>query len=667
MLPETFLRDMLYCLTSEASTTGDQLRLQHYTPMLHCALLAYGSAFSDNPEIRSPSSRAEFGRYAKQWLDYEFERPVMALVRALALLAEYHCGIGERSIGFMYMDASIPASEQPKDVHLSATCQWNRYLPQVPQLTRLEHDTILSRCFKYGVTWLHCMLPETFLRDMLYCLTSEASTTGDQLRLQHYTPMLHCALLAYGSAFSDNPEIRSPSSRAEFGRYAKQWLDYEFERPVMALVPQLTRLEHDTILSRCFKYGVTWLHCMLPETFLRDMLYCLTSEASTTGDQLRLQHYTPMLHCALLAYGSAFSDNPEIRSPSSRAEFGRYAKQWLDYEFERPVMALVRALALLAEYHCGIGERSIGFMYMGMSIRAARSLILTDEHDPWLNEGVTAHSEAAERDWHFWSAFSQDKIMALEFRQEYDVPIPHLGVSLPSIDTESDGQPWSDALVGFPPRLTTKTFFDSCKLMVISTRVISFLIQETHGERAVINLHLQLDTWFNNLPRELLVWARSSSPLPHIITLHICYWFLLVCLHKPFYGRATLADDHRAKASNTPNETSGQGGSDPIHDLSMKMVDRATHKIVQLLQMFEEQHGMRFFPRNMIHVIYECGVVLLKEAAVVPFAATKKRATALEAGNVCLRVLKGTSRTWPWAEQLANRLEARLNEAGANM
>ncbi|CAE6479906.1 unnamed protein product [Rhizoctonia solani] len=99
----------------------------------------------------------------------------------------------------------------------------------------------------------------------------------------------------------------------------------------------------------------------------------------------------------------------------------------------------------------------------------------------------------------------------------------------------------------------------------------------------------------------------------------------------------------------------------------MKIVDRAAHKIVQLLQMFEEQHGMRFFPRNMVHVIYECGVVLLKEAATVPFAATKKRATALDASNVCLRVLKGTSRTWPWAERLAGRLEGLLNEAGANI
>ncbi|CAE6494722.1 unnamed protein product [Rhizoctonia solani] len=140
------------------------------------------------------------------------------------------------------MDVNVPASEQPKDVHLSVACQWNRYLPQLPHFTRLEHDTILSRCFQYGVAWLHCMLPEAFLHDMLYALTSESSTINNPLRLQHYTPMLHCALFAYGCAFSDNPEIRSLPFRARFAQYAKQWLDFEFERPVMGLVRALALL-----------------------------------------------------------------------------------------------------------------------------------------------------------------------------------------------------------------------------------------------------------------------------------------------------------------------------------------------------------------------------------------------------------------------------------------
>ncbi|CAE6494731.1 unnamed protein product [Rhizoctonia solani] len=126
-------------------------------------------------------------------------------------------------------------------------------------------------------------------------------------------------------------------------------------------------------------------------------------------------------------------------------------------------------------------------------------------------------------------------------------------------------------------------------------------------------------------------------------------------------------DGDRGKAPGLPSETSGQGGGgDAIHDLGMKMVDRGTHKIVQLLQIFEEQHGMMFFPRNMVYIIYECGVVLLREAVDAPLAAIKKRATALEAGHVCLRALRGASRTWPCAERLAGLLESKLNEVGAD-
>ncbi|CAE6496743.1 unnamed protein product [Rhizoctonia solani] len=140
-----------------------------------------------------------------------------------------------------------------------------------------------------------------------------------------------------------------------------------------------------------------------------------------------------------------------------------------------------------------------------------------------------------------------------------------------------------------------------------------------------------------------------------------------MCLHRPFYARTSATEgnnDGRPKSAGEPSRQGGGGG--PIHDRSIKMVDRATHKIVQLLRMFEEQHSMTFFPRNMIHVIYECGIALLKEATTVSFAATNKRETALEAVDACLRALRGTSRSWPWAERLANLLEGKLNEGKEN-
>ncbi|QRW20701.1 Fungal specific transcription factor domain [Rhizoctonia solani] len=428
------------------------------------------------------------------------------------------------------IDAGIPVYDQQRDVYLSLVCEWNRHLPQLPYFTRLEHDTILSRCFKYGVAWLHCMITEMFLHNMLYALAPESSN-------------------------------------------------------------------------------------------------------STVDDQLRLQHYTPMLHCALIAYAAAFSDNAEIRSPSFRGRFAQHAKQWLDYEFERPVAALPRALALLAEYHCAVGEQSAGFMYMGMSIRAARSLVPRDDESLANEVAVVLPT-------------------ALELKHQYDLPVPYPGVALPSTSTEFDSQPWSDGLAGYPPRLITKTFLNSCKLMVIASSIIELLYDSDQGdynERAVIDLHLRLDTWFNELPRELLVWARSTSPIPH-----------------PLYDRPKLSAEDSERPSISSDDSGHGTTGGPIHDLSTKMVERATHKIVQLLQLFDEQHGMKFFPRNMVHVIYECGIVLLKEAAHTPPGATKKRVAAVNACHMCLHALRGASKTWLWAEHLAGKLEEDMKVARAN-
>ena len=127
---------------------------------------------------------------------------------------------------------------------------------------------------------------------------------------------------------------------------------------------QLTRFDHDVILQRYFTYGGSWLLCLIPELFLHDMLYALTAE-SEPNQQTRLQHYSPFLHCSLMAFATAYSDNPAISAPATRAKFSACAKQWLDDEFKHPRMSLVRALSLLAEYHCGVGERDTGYMYMG--------------------------------------------------------------------------------------------------------------------------------------------------------------------------------------------------------------------------------------------------------------------------------------------------------------
>ncbi|KAG9090103.1 hypothetical protein FS749_000811 [Ceratobasidium sp. UAMH 11750] len=167
-----------------------------------------------------------------------------------------------------------------------------------------------------------------------------------------------------------------------------------------------TRHEHDTTLFRALKYGTSWLLGLVPELFLRDMLHSLASTGTQVPPRPRLQHYSPLLHCSIMAFATAFSESPVIRAPETRGRFASWAKQWLAEELQRPTMSLIRSLALLAEYHCGIGEKNAGYIYMGMSFRAARIVMPQGNNEGVPREAIVeSFPETISRNWHFWSTF----------------------------------------------------------------------------------------------------------------------------------------------------------------------------------------------------------------------------------------------------------------------
>ncbi|KAG9093299.1 hypothetical protein FRC07_011490, partial [Ceratobasidium sp. 392] len=172
---------------------------------------------------------------------------------------------------------------------------------------------------------------------------------------------------------------------------------------------------------------------------------------------------------------------------------------------------------------------------------------------------------------------------------------------------------------------------------------------------------LRLDTWFNALLEKLLVWARSASPLPHLIVLHICYWWLLIVLHQSQYPEEQQ-QQQSSGSGKSPDKPASTPPRTPITELSIKMCDRAAHKIVQLIKMFDDHHGLRFFPRNMIEAICACGAALIREYVLAPPAANKKRATAANGVTTCVNALRAMSTTWPCANMRADDLERRLQE-----
>ncbi|EUC54360.1 hypothetical protein RSOL_042540 [Rhizoctonia solani AG-3 Rhs1AP] len=262
-----------------------------------------------------------------------------------------------------------------------------------------------------------------------------------------------------------------------------------------------------------------------------------------------------------MAFGAAFSDSPGLRARETRAKFATHAKGWLDEEFKNPSPSLMLSLALLAEYHSGIGERNTGHMYMGMAVRAVRARKVP--------HGMTYPTHIVQ------SNLSEALFQALEINKPIELPFPQVPISYP-LAIEPDGRPpLTDSLTdllnhGDYSKYSARCFIQMCKLAVIATRMIDH--------------PLQLETWFNTLPESVMIRQRASLTFPPVLALHVMYWWLILQSH------LSLVEQVSASVA------------EPVRDLSIKMCARATEKLVQLFNAFDKQFGLRYFPRNLIKV-----------------------------------------------------------------
>jgi hypothetical protein len=67
-----------------------------------------------------------------------------------------------------------------------------------------------------------------------------------------------------------------------------------------------------------------------------------------------------MLHNALLAVATAFSDDPAIKDPATRQLFADKAKSFLENECELPKLSVITALSILANYYSSTNHPTLG-------------------------------------------------------------------------------------------------------------------------------------------------------------------------------------------------------------------------------------------------------------------------------------------------------------------
>ncbi|CAE6534486.1 unnamed protein product [Rhizoctonia solani] len=416
-----------------------------------------------------------------------------------------------------------------------------------------------------------------------------------------------------------SPEEQSAEQRAS--------LRCHWDRYLPDLDTQLSRHAHDTIISRCFSYGAAWLLGLLPSLFLRDMLDCLSLNSTRVQGELR--HYSPLLHCSLLAFGAPLLDDSEIRAKKTRERFATHAKQWLDQEFIFSNPSLLPSLILLSEYHLGVGEINTGHMYIGMSVRASRAGSLE------LIVRFTGYVSASPvRNWYHWSTFIQEKLMAHEMQRTGEMPVPTAPIASP-IPVELTARSTTGGTVqdlfdrADYAGISIHCFMQSVKLMLVSPSIPSVI----QNKSAVIDMNLKLDAWFNSLPDALLIRQRSTLTQPPLLALHIRYWWAILDLYLPFFD-----------------------GSDQGASQSAKVCARATEKLVKLFGVYDTQFGFRYFPRNLMRAIHTCACGLLLERSQAN-EGTKRRAIVQDGVDMCVRGLRTLGEIWSGTESLVENLE----------
>lgn len=142
----------------------------------------------------------------------------------------------------------------------------------------------------------------------------------------------------------------------------------------------MSRAEHDKCVSRerrgftkaddfhrvidlLFKFFACWGFRIVPELFLRDMHRALSIPPSEAPP--KSTHYSPMLHNAVLALATAFSDDLIVRNNDMRICYAQKAKEYIELECQKPSLSLVNALNFLASFHSSQGEQSLGYLYFG--------------------------------------------------------------------------------------------------------------------------------------------------------------------------------------------------------------------------------------------------------------------------------------------------------------
>ncbi|KAJ4496122.1 hypothetical protein C8J55DRAFT_545420 [Lentinula edodes] len=429
---------------------------------------------------------------------------------------------------------------------------------------------------------------------------------------------------------------------------------FDWSRYLPSQVP-LTRQEHDRVLDLLFKFFTSWCMRIVPVLFLRDMYRYLSVHRSQTPP--KTSHYSPMLHNALLAVATGFSDNPEIRNFKARNFFADQAKRLMESEVQRPNVSVVHALSMLGSFHSSSGEQGLGYVYFGIGSRVSQALGLSVDCSAWVKSGLITTHDMYDRNWAYWTTFTQEVCWCLYVGRDFSLLTTSEGnpIPVPYVDAEFDQISWEhpSANIAPQPNYLSTTFAATCELMNIARKVMAVansLHVSSHRrevkDEQISSIDLQLHAWKGKLPTEIdITQANKNTSTPHKLMLHLSFWWTFILLHRPFFHRrrrpdTTLRDIDHVK-------------------LYIQLCRRAADNIMDLLGIYRSLYTLRYVPVTPVQIVFAAGTVyiLLAVQATRGLRVAKKDLQMyVGRADLCVQYLAEIGRSWKCASDIADIL-----------
>ncbi|KAE9402722.1 hypothetical protein BT96DRAFT_918021 [Gymnopus androsaceus JB14] len=419
--------------------------------------------------------------------------------------------------------------------------------------------------------------------------------------------------------------------------------DFDWSRYLPSQVP-LDRKEHDRVLDLLFKFFTSWCMRIVPVLFLRDMYRFLNIPRCQTPP--KTSHYSPMLHNALLAVATGFSDDPLIRDYKARKYFADEAKRLMESEVQRPNVSVVHALSILGSFHSSSGEQGLGYVYFGISSRVSQALGLSVDCSAWVKSGLITTHDMYDRYWAYWTNFTQEMCWCLYVGRDFTVSISDTNsIPVPYVDAEYDQIDWfhPSANIAPQPNYLSTTFAATCELMNIARRVMSVinLLHVSSNRREVKDEQISSIDYLTAIDMKL---ANKHTATPHKIVLHLSFWWTFILLHRPFFHRKKrVAQDAASR--------------DIDH---VKLCKRAADNIMDLLGIYRTLYTLRYVPVTPVQIVFAAGtvyVLLAVQATTGLRVAKKELETYIARAELCVQYLTEIGRSWKCASDIADILK----------